>query len=1064
MARDSRYLHAMPEQPTAAPPSFPSLGERLQNLTEALAAARTPQEVFGIVLRPALGALGAVAGAVLLVSGAGDRLEVAATQGHEAATPNFWQDGPLDPALPAGDALARHEALFFEHEGAMLAAYPALAVRAGTHTPVASAVLPMFLDGAPLGVLVLDFREPHDFTPEEGRFLRILAGQCAVALGRVRLLEALSAELRQRRETEAELRVSEARFRRLVEASPVGIAAGALDGRLILVNDAYLSLLGRTRAEYEAGEIDWAALTPPEYRAADERAFAQALGRGASDPYEKEMLTRAGERIPLNLILIRYQEGDQPYVVGYLQDLRPFKAAERVLREHGAELERQVAARTEELNARTKVLEAFEALTHELTLETDPAVLVKRAQDIVLSLLPPGVATYYEPEGEVWRLKAQTGDLRDGALQRVLDAGLPYAAAGNLRVPFETREAYYQEVYDVHTDSQPDVTAHIGSSATLPVVVGGAVRGVFGLGLFGAPRHWSAVDRALLETVARSLGLALEGAEAARRLKEQNAELAARTRALEGFADLTRGLSAQAEPHTLVRRAQEVVLSLLPGGYAAYYEPAGGQWHLRSQVGDRQDPAFQTHVEAGLPLETASLWIPWQTREAYYLEEYDQRTDHFEMYRARRGALAALPVVVNSEPYGIFGVALFHDRHWHEADKAVIETTVRSLGLALERAESVARLAQSTRTLERERTFLRAVLASLAEGIVACDAQGQLTLFSGATRRFHGLDAAPLPPEAWAEHYDLFEADGVTPLATERIPLYRAWRGEQVRDAEMVIRPKDGPARSIVANGQAMFTEDGEPLGAVVAMHDLTARKQAEQTLRQRTAELERSNAELEQFAYIASHDLQAPIRAVTSFAELTLRRYGEQLDERGRAYLHQIVEGGQHMKQLVDDLLTFSRVHTQQREPQPTDSNPVFDRVVRRLDGEIASLGARVTRADLPPVLADAQQLDQLFQNLLSNGLKYRREQVPPQVQVWAERDGPMQRFAVRDNGIGIEPQYFERIFVIFQRLYGREQFDGTGIGLAVCKKIVERHGGRLWLESTPGEGSTFFFTLPAV
>lgn len=233
--------------------------------------------------------------------------------------------------------------------------------------------------------------------------------------------------------------------------------------------------------------------------------------------------------------------------------------------------------------------------------------------------------------------------------------------------------------------------------------------------------------------------------------------------------------------------------------------------------------------------------------------------------------------------------------------------------------------------------------------------------------------------------------------------------------------------------------------------------------LQAQTTELRRSNAELEQFAYIASHDLQAPIRAVTSFADLIARKYGEHLDARGQNYLRQIASSGEHMKRLVDDLLTFSRVNTEQRGFQPTDSRAVFGTVVARLGQDAGPHGAPVTSTRLPVVLADGQQLDQLFQNLISNGLKYHREGVPPRIHVSAERDGDLWRFSVQDNGIGIEAQYYERIFEIFQRLHGRETYEGTGIGLAVCKKIVERHGGRLWLESTPGQGTTFFFTLPA-
>lgn len=227
-------------------------------------------------------------------------------------------------------------------------------------------------------------------------------------------------------------------------------------------------------------------------------------------------------------------------------------------------------------------------------------------------------------------------------------------------------------------------------------------------------------------------------------------------------------------------------------------------------------------------------------------------------------------------------------------------------------------------------------------------------------------------------------------------------------------------------------------------------------------ANLQRSNAELEQFAYVASHDLQAPIRAVTSFADVIARRYGDRLDSRGAQYLRQIVDNGQHMKRLVDDLLAYSRVANGQEAARPVDANAVFDAVAARLHTDTPPTDARVTRGDLPRVRVDAQQLDQLLQNLVSNGLKYRRQDTAPAVHVSAVRDGPVWRFAVADNGIGIEEKYFERIFVIFQRLHGRADYEGTGIGLAVCKKIVERHGGRLWLDSTPGKGSTFYFTLP--
>ncbi|PYE52695.1 GAF domain-containing protein [Deinococcus yavapaiensis KR-236] len=243
----------------------------------------------------------------------------------------------------------------------------------------------------------------------------------------------------------------------------------------------------------------------------------------------------------------------------------------------------------------------------------------------------------------------------------------------------------------------------------------------------------------------------------------------------------------------------------------------------------------------------------------------------------------------------------------------------------------------------------------------------------------------------------------------------------------------------------------------------------AAETARQRDAlalaneQLRHSNAELEQFAYVASHDLQAPIRAVTSFAQVVEGRYGDRLDERGRSYLEQISANGQHMKRLLDDLLAYARLTTHLTAPDVVSMNEVFDAVAARLAPDVERWGATLTREELPSVRVDRPQVDQLLQNLLYNAVKYHRPDVAPMVRVSATRDEAMWHFRVIDNGIGIEDKYFERIFVIFQRLHGRERFEGTGIGLAVCKKIVERHGGRLWVESRVGVGSTFHFTLPA-
>ena len=243
--------------------------------------------------------------------------------------------------------------------------------------------------------------------------------------------------------------------------------------------------------------------------------------------------------------------------------------------------------------------------------------------------------------------------------------------------------------------------------------------------------------------------------------------------------------------------------------------------------------------------------------------------------------------------------------------------------------------------------------------------------------------------------------------------------------------------------------------------HAEAALCEANEQLTQKAQELARSNAELEQFAYVASHDLQEPLRMISSYTQLILRRYGDRFDSDGKEFMDFVVDGAARMKQLIEDLLAYSRVGTHGKDFEPTDCETVLQKACANVRAAIENNGAVITHDPMPKIDADDTQLVQLFQNLISNAIKFRGD-AAPSIHVRAKDQGDAWLFAVEDQGIGIEPQYFERIFMVFQRLHNKAEYPGTGIGLAICKKVVDRHGGQIWVESEPHHGSKFFFTLP--
>jgi PAS domain S-box-containing protein len=350
-----------------------------------------------------------------------------------------------------------------------------------------------------------------------------------------------------------------------------------------------------------------------------------------------------------------------------------------------------------------------------------------------------------------------------------------------------------------------------------------------------------------------------------------------------------------------------------------------------------------------------------------------------------------------------------------------------------------------------ERLF-RSVVEYTPAGVAMVDRAGSIVLVNRETERMFGYTADELigqsidmlvPRRMLGTHAGLRSQFFTSPQ-----------RREMGAGRDLFGLRKDGTEIPVEIGLNPIETDEG--LFVLASVVDISLRKRAEEELR-------RSNEELERFAYVASHDLQEPLRTVTSYVQLLSRRYRDQLGGDAAEFIDFAVSGAKHMQRLIQDLLTFSRVGTRGGALVSTDGHAMLQIAIQNLDAAIAESNASVTSDRLPHVLADPVQFEQILTNLLGNALKFRGT-ARPDVHVGVQREGRFARISVRDNGIGIDPQFFDRIFVIFQRLHGRDDYPGTGVGLAVCKKIVERHGGRIWVESTPGAGATFHFTMIAV
>jgi len=703
----------------------------------------------------------------------------------------------------------------------------------------------------------------------------------------------------------AQLRSSEARFRQMVEVSPIGMAVGSLDGQLALVNDAYLHLLGYTRAEYEAGAIDWQALTPEEYRVQDTRAFEAAFTQGVSTTYEKEMLTKTGERLPLELTLIRY---NPQQVVGYLKDLRVEKAQAQLMADQAATLKAQQEAS-----------QAFMAFTEAASHFDDLDQLAQLALDTLHMILPGSSAVFYDRAATSWQPRVWTGDLKPELLA-VLQQGVP------LETPIfaELLHSGAPVFVDGWTEAAQGVahTEQFQTVAAYPVTQREQIRAVLSVALQDQPR-WSEAQRATVRSVGRSFTLLYERIAVTQEVGQQRKEVEQRALALEAFEQLSKELVHETDRYALIQRALEIMRSMLMPGFLIHFALDAGLWRIKAQAGDMGDAALQRLASAGWPFEVPTLYLPWTTGQDFYQDQYAQGSDSPAEVVEQVNTTATLVVRMQGQPIGLILIALFDQRPLTSVDRTVLNTARQSLELALERAQSV-------------------------------------------------------------------------------------------------------------------------------------------EVLAERTAQLEAANEELEAFTYSASHDLRTPVRHVMGFAELAEKALEKAPNERAQHHLQVVKQAALRMTNLIDSMLLLSRSGRQELHEQLVDLNRLVAQARWDVAAEFGSHPVHWQVGELPMVQGDPQLLQQVVTNLLSNAVKYSARREVSEVEVKCKEQEGEWCLSVTDNGAGFDSKYAQKLFGLFQRLHTEKDFQGTGVGLATVKRIVRRHGGRVFAESDGRTGATFGFTLP--
>ncbi|HVO77802.1 MAG TPA: ATP-binding protein [Methanomassiliicoccales archaeon] len=460
-----------------------------------------------------------------------------------------------------------------------------------------------------------------------------------------------------------------------------------------------------------------------------------------------------------------------------------------------------------------------------------------------------------------------------------------------------------------------------------------------------------------------------------------------------------------------------------------------------------------------------------------YISELDQSPDivlldysipgfsGLEALSIARDRLPLVPVIIVS---GMIGEETATEAMRSGATDYVLKGRLDRLGMVIQRAlkesEETAFRKRAEEQLAETKDRLEAIVGQMPTALLVFESKEDgISIANEESYRLFGLprNASSAELRSYLRDVNIVHTDG-TPYTGDESPIRQSMRsGQVVRGLVAIIERPDGSRFYASMSVAPVRDVSGAIVGCVAMMADISAQMEMQSKIRSQAEELARSNKELEQFAYVASHDLQEPLRMVTGYLSLLKSRAGDKLNDKEKEYITTAVDGASHMKELIDDLLEYSRVQSSYRPRSDVNMRKAAEMALDNLKGAIIVNKARVEIGELPVVTADGVQMIQLFQNLISNGVKFHSDR-PPEVRISCAEGESLWTFVVEDNGIGIAPEYQKRIFEMFQRLHGRDKYPGTGIGLAIAKRIVERHGGTIWVESEEGLGSKFKFTLP--